>query len=82
MDIAIEILIALFGVAGYGYLGGREKEKRDVLTLLAQYPSMSASQIAPLVEEHIHRKLGKRGHYDDRRRRDPETSMGIGELEK
>jgi len=83
MEIAQVLLgfLACAALLGYGYLGGREKEKRDVLLALSalsqRYPSNKASNVGPstvvwaaqrMIESHTHRVLGRRSHYDERKR--------------
>jgi hypothetical protein len=63
----LALLASVFMVATLSYLGGREKEKRDVLMLLKNQPSVYAEAIVRIIK-HEHRQIGKRSHYDERRR--------------
>jgi hypothetical protein len=71
MCVVIEILITVVFIAGLAYLGGLEKEKRDVLKLvqiMRRDPSATLQALEQRIEFHHHRKLNRRSNYDERKR--------------
>lgn len=89
MSVALPIMLLGSWVIlfGWGFLAGREKEKRDVLLAVEvqekKYPTCEPSNVHPAtpvyvlrrtIEEHGHRILGRRSHYDERKRQHPDPA--------
>lgn len=78
MCTAIEILIVIGFIAGLAYLGGLEKEKRNVLKLIQimrRDPAASLQTLEQRIEFHHHRILNRRSHYDERKRKPEEQAV-------